>query len=225
MTYFNSTIMSKLECLGAPNRWQANEKRLKDNCAARLASGQPKYSLSIMKLMELEKLEALSEPEPTTDIAIESSGSIPNAYYDADFLSYIPDAGYGEAPYLNLEHMQFDDTINGIVRSFHAHKTLEQEPQEALNLRLVYQLYRQLPCFNAALIMNEIGVGQSQAYNYLKLVRIANTLLTITTSKDMPIVPNYSDRDTRNYSKYKARNNGKHYSKKIWWLSTGRHAA
>jgi hypothetical protein len=152
---------------------------------------------------------------------VDSQDALSNPFYEADFL-VTPSTSH---PYLNSEHRNFDDTLRGLVRSIHASKTLEEAPKEALNMRSVYALYRQLPCFTVELIMNELWISKRHAQKYLKMIKMANMMLALTTDKTMPIIPDYSDRDTKNYSRYKSKKTGGYFSKKIWWLITKRHTA
>lgn len=216
----NKTL-TKEECIGPPDRWQANAERLRNK-------NRKKYQFPMICPDALRKIEALEQSADKNISAegyIETSGAISNPFYEADFLVYPPQSWAGDNPYLHMEHMHFDDTITGIIRSLHSEKSIETSPKEALDLRKAYRLYKNLPCFNAQLIIEELGLNSSQAYLYLKLVRIANNILEMTTSRVMPIIPNYSDKDAKDYWRYKNRNNEEFYSKKIWWLITGRDAA
>jgi hypothetical protein len=213
-------ILTKEECIGAPDRWQANAERLKKEKAARPALSVPKVCSKMLRRIEKQEAKRASEPE-YVEQEVDTNGAVSNPFYGADFL----DNPSSSHPYLNSEHRNFDDTLRGMVRSIHACKTPEEAPKEALNMRSVYALYRQLPCFTVELIMNELWISKRHAQKYLKLIKTANTMLGLTTTETMPIVPTYSDRDTRNYSSYKSRKKGEHYAKKIWWLMTGRHAA
>ena len=171
-------------------------------------------------MMFLAVCKRSGEPE-YVEQEVDIQGALSNPFYEDDFLE-TPSNGH---PYLNSEHLNFDDTLRGLVRSIHASKTLEEAPREALSMRSVYALFRHLPCFTVELIMNELGISKRHAQKYLKLIKTANIMLALTIDKTMPIIPNYSDRDTKNYAKYKARNNGDYYTKKIWWFNTGRNAA
>ncbi len=212
-------LLTKEECIGVPDRWQANEERLKK---AKTKQTFKPAKLCPKMLRKIEKQEAKRAAQPEyVEQEVDTSGAISNPFYQADFL----DNPSTTHPYLNSEHRNFDDTLRGLVRSIHADKTIEERPKEALNMRSVYALYRQLPCFTVELIMNELWISKRQAYEYLKLIKMANSLLSTTTDKLMPCIPNYSDRDTKNYSRYKSKNMGNYFTKKVWWLMTGRRAA
>lgn len=210
--------LTKHECLGSSERWKANEERLKSN---KLES-KPLPKICDKALRRLERAEEKAKSKPSYADAC-SHGAMSNPFYGEPFLNYVGYSGQVSTPYLNKQHQNFDDTIVSIVRSFHSDKSIETHPKEALDLRKVYTIYRHLPFFNVQSIMNELGVNQRQAYLYLELVRIANTLLGRTTNKVMPIIPSYSDKDTRNYSAYKKRNKD-YFTKKIWWLINHRFA-
>jgi len=213
-------LLTKEECIGVPDRWQANAERLKKEKAARPALSVPKICSKMLRRIEKQEAKRAAEPE-YVEQEVDTSGAISNPFYQADFL----DNPSTTHPYLNSEHRNFDDTLRGLVRSIHANKTLDEAPNDALNMRSVYALYRQLPCFTVELIMNELWISKRQAYEYLKMIKMANMMLTLTTDNTMPIVPDYSDRDTKNYSRYKSKNKGEYFSKKIWWLITKRYAA
>jgi len=213
-------LLTKEECIGVPDRWQANAERLKKEKAARPALSVPKICSKMLRRIEKQEAKRAAEPE-YVEQEVDTSGAISNPFYQADFL----DNPSTTHPYLNSEHRNFDDTLRGLVRSIHANKTLDEAPKDALNMRSVYALYRQLPCFTVELIMNELWISKRQAYEYLKMIKMANMMLTLTTDNTMPIVPDYSDRDTKNYSRYKSKNKGEYFSKKIWWLITKRYAA
>jgi len=213
-------LLTKGECIGVPDRWRANAERLKKEKAARPALSVPKICSKMLRRIEKQEAKRAAEPE-YVEQEIDTSGAISNPFYQADFL----DNPSTTHPYLNSEHRNFDDTLRGLVRSIHADKTIEERPKEALNMRSVYALYRQLPCFTVELIMNELWISKRHAQKYLKLIKMANTLLSTTTDRLMPCIPNYSDRDTKNYSRYRNKNGDNHFTKKVWWVMTGRRAA
>lgn len=211
-------ILTKEECIGTPDRWQANAERLK-------SKRKRKHTVPRVCAKALRKLELLEAKEEALDEEfVESQGALSNPFFQCDFLTDPPEPWNGDNPYLNREHQHFDDTIVGIVRSFHSDKSIETHPKEALDLKKVYQLYRYLPFFNVSSIMQELGLKRRQAYLYLELTRVANTLFGITTGRTMPIIPSYSAKDTRNYSAYKKRNPS-YFTKKIWWLVNKKNAA